>query len=290
MDFPWRPTKDKGQNFLVDGNLARKFVTTLDPQSDDVVLEIGPGKGALTEPLLATGCRVVAVEIEAGLVEELEAHEWERLEVIQADFLKLRLEELKEQIGPVPGRLLALSNVPYSITGPVLARLFSGVLPVERFVVGLQLEVADRLVAPEGSRTYGRLSVVGAAWGKLKRSFKLPPQAYRPRPKVMSAAVLGIRDAEKAPCYPGSDLDRTLRASFGQRRKTLGNAIASGLHVDKAQVQESLARVDINASLRAEAISLEGYRRMAEALRQDGLFESLENLQNNHQTRPEKIP
>lgn len=263
----FRPSKDRGQNFLVDKGIARRFVTTLAPGPEDVVLEVGPGKGALTDPLLATGCRVVAVEIEAPLAEELAAREADRLEVLHADFLRLDMVELATKLVPEDGgRLLALSNVPYAVTGPVMGRLLNGELPISRVVVGVQREVADRLVAPPGGKEYGRLSLLGAAWGRWKRAFKISPQAYRPRPKVVSAALLGERDPDREPIRRGSPLDRVVRAAFAQRRKMLRNTLAGGLGLEKPAAEALLAAAGLDPALRAEAVDLAGFRRLAEAL------------------------
>lgn len=264
----FRPSKDRGQNFLVDKGIARRFVSTLAPRPEDVVLEVGPGKGALTEPLLATGCRVVAVEIETPLAEALARGGEERLEVVHGDFLRIHLGELLERLQPGEGgRLLALSNVPYAVTGPVMGRLASGELPIARLVVGVQREVADRLVAPPGGKQYGRLSLLAAAWGRWKRAFNISPGAYRPRPKVVSAALVGERDGDRQPIQRGSSLDQVVRAAFSQRRKMLRNTLAGGLGLDKAGAEALLAAAGLDPGLRAEAVDLAGFRRLAEAWR-----------------------
>jgi 16S rRNA (adenine1518-N6/adenine1519-N6)-dimethyltransferase len=263
----FRPSKDRGQNFLVDRGVARRFVEVLGPGPEDVVLEVGPGKGALTEPLLATGCRVVAVEIEAPLADELAGRGEARLEVLKADFLRVPMEDLLPHLEPeAGGRVLALSNVPYSVTGPVMGRLASGELPLERLVVGVQREVADRLVAGPGSKQYGRLSLLAAAWGRWRRAFKIGAGAYRPRPKVLSAALVGERDPDREPIRRGSPLDRVVRAAFAQRRKTLRNTLSGGLGLEKSGAEALLAAAGVDPGLRAEAVDLEGFRRLAEAL------------------------
>ena len=263
----FRPTKERGQNFLVDKGIARRFVSVLAPGPGDVVLEVGPGKGALTDPLLATGCRVVAVEIETPLAEGLAARDEPRLEVVHADFLRLDAAELTARLTPEDGgQVLALSNVPYSITGPVLGRLLSGELPVARVMVGVQREVADRLLAPPGSKQDGRLSLLGGAWGTWKRAFKIAPGAYRPRPKVVSTALVGVRDPEREPVRRGGPLDRVVRAAFSQRRKMLRNTLAGGLGLEKAGAEALLAAAGLEPTLRAESVDLAGFRRLAAAL------------------------
>lgn len=265
---PFRPSKARGQNFLVDPNLARKFVAALAPGPGDLVLEVGPGKGALTLPLLATGCRVVAVELEAALADELEGLGEERLTLVRGDFTQLAAGDL-EVAGALP--TLALSNVPYSVTGAVLTRLLMGQLPLERFVVGVQREVADRLVAPPGSRTYGSLSVLARAFGELRRCFAIPPQAYRPRPKVTSAAVRAVRDPASPRVVAGGLLERLLRAAFGERRKTLANTLSSRLGQEKSLVVGLLERAGVDPGRRAETLSLVEFRRLEEIWRADGL-------------------
>lgn len=263
----FRPTKERGQNFLVDRGIARRFVEVLGPRPEDVVLEVGPGKGALTEPLLATGCRVVAVEIETPLAAELAGRGEPRLEVIHDDFLRLDLAALSARLVPEDGgRVLALSNVPYSVTGPVLGKFCQGELPIARLVVGVQLEVAERLVAGPGTKQYGRLSLLAAAWGAWKRAFKISAGAYRPRPKVVSAALVGERDPAREPVVRGGPLDRVVRAAFSQRRKTLRNTLGGGLGLGKEGAEALLEAAGLDPGLRAEAVDLEGFRRLAAAL------------------------
>lgn len=259
----FRPSKERGQNFLVDKNLARKFVTSLAPSEGDLVLEIGPGAGALTRPLLDAGCRVVAVELQRELAEELEAWSEPRLRVLRADFLDLPPEELSWE-GEVPR--LALSNVPYSVTGLVLPRLLQGGFPLERFVVGLQREVADRLVASPGTRDYSSLTVLAQAYGTLKRAFKIPPQAYRPRPKVQSAAVLAVRDPQRELIPARSQLERVVRGAFGHRRKTLGNSLAARLGVAKTELEAVLRDGGVDPGRRAETFSLQEFRDLERVL------------------------
>lgn len=259
----WRPSKGRGQNFLVDQNLARKLVAALEAGPGDTVLEIGPGKGALTEPLLATGCKVVAVEVEGALAEALEARGLERLEVVHADVLAADLFELAARVGP---GVKVLSNVPYSITGPLLTRVLSGALDVSRLVVGVQKEVADRMVATPGGRDFGTLSVWVRAFGEAKRLFKIPPSAYRPRPRVQSAAVRVDRVEGRAPLVRGGLLERVVRAGFGQRRKALRNSLRGGLALAAGVAEEALEAAGVDPMARAETVDVEGWRRLAEAL------------------------
>jgi 16S rRNA (adenine1518-N6/adenine1519-N6)-dimethyltransferase len=256
----FRPSKERGQNFLVDKNLARKFILSLAPSPEDLVLEIGPGSGALTAPLLETGCRVLAVEIQPELVATLESWQHPRLKIVQANYLRLDPKEILWD-GEIPR--LALSNVPYSVTGVLLPRLLQGGLPIDRFVVGVQREVADRLVALPGCKDYSSLTVLAQAYGTLKRVFKLSPHAYRPRPKVHSAAVLAVRNPERELIPFRSPQEKILRAAFAHRRKTLCNSLSGRLGLEKEVVTKLLVEIGIAPGRRAETLNLEEFRLLA---------------------------
>lgn len=267
-DFVFRPTKGRGQNFLVDPNIVRRFAESLGVQPGDSILEIGPGKGALTDELLRRGATVYAVEIERSLAEDLIAREDPKLRVVRANALEVpSFQALVQELGgdPEVGPWKAISNVPYSISGPLLVRLLAADLPLEKILLGLQREVADRLVAEPGSRTWGSLGLLARAYGSSKRVFKIAPGCYRPRPKVESAAVLLTRSKEALPILPKSPREKILRAAFRLKRKTLENSLASGLELSKPVVREVLEAVGLDPRRRAETLHLAEFEAMAEA-------------------------
>lgn len=271
--YAFRPTKGRGQNFLIDPNIIRRFADVLDVQPEDPILEIGPGKGALTEELLRRGARVYAIEIEASLAEDLQAQGHENLSVVQGNALDLNFAKVVQELGADLEGLnwKAISNVPYSISGPLLVRLLSAEIPFQSILLGLQREVADRLVATPGSKAWGSLGLLARAFGTSKRVFKIAPGCYRPRPKVESAAVLLRRSSDANPVVPKSPREKVLRAAFRLKRKTLENSLASGLELAKPLIREVLLAVDIDPRRRAETLELFEFEALAKALLQGPL-------------------
>ncbi len=223
--------KDLGQNFLADPSVARAIVRAAGLGPGHRVLEIGPGLGALTQPLLENGCLVTAVELDRGLADLLEAELLplfpDRLSIIRSDILKVDLPALAAEKG---GPLHVVSNLPYQISSPVLVRLVEARQAVADAVLMFQSELAERLTAGPGGRDYGRLSVLLGYYAGLTRLLELGPEVFYPRPKVRST-VLGLRF--KASPEPALESDARFRqvvaAAFSRRRKTLRNAPALGL-------------------------------------------------------------
>lgn len=258
--------KGLGQHFLKDAQVLSRIVAAAELSPGDQVLEIGPGRGALTLPLLATGAEVVAVELDFGLKAHLSAMEAEhpRLRVIWADFMDLPWSDL----GFDPTRpVKVVANLPYYLTGPILMKLLQGdalqrqpfaELPplAERMLLMVQREVADRIVAPPGSRTYGGLSLVCQYAAEASLALQVPARAFAPPPKVDSAVVL-LRPRSAPPLEVASVplLFRLVKGAFAQRRKTLANgAAAAGW--PRERVQAALAELGLDPLARPEALSL----------------------------------
>ncbi len=247
----FRPSKALGQNFLVDPNLIRKLVASIDPVPPVRVLEIGPGRGALTAPLLEAGCQVTAVEKDLRLAEGLEERfkDWPDFRLIRGDALKVDLEEPGGE-----GPLRLLSNLPYSVTSPLLLKIVFSGLPFDRIVVTIQREVARRIVASSG-REYGRLSVLIALYGKARKLFDLPGEAFRPRPRVVSTA-LQIEPARDGPALVrGSFLEGVVKAAFSERRKQMAKLVAGATKLERDTVEALLLECGIPARARAEEVS-----------------------------------
>jgi 16S rRNA (adenine1518-N6/adenine1519-N6)-dimethyltransferase len=262
LDEDFAPTKARGQNFLVDPNMANRLVDAIEPKAGDTILEVGPGTGVLTERLLARGAHVIAVETDRLLAKHLrEAFAGEsRLTLIEADFLTVDLSFLKDR---TPRK--AISNLPYSITSPALFRLITSPAPFERLVLTMQKEVAERLAARPGSKAYGRLSVLVALCGRIDKLFDLPPAVFRPRPNVVSRAI-AIRPGREMNGFPGSHLERVIKAAFGMRRKQAAVALTAGLALPRERVNAALASAGIKATARAEEIAPPLYERLAAEL------------------------
>jgi 16S rRNA (adenine1518-N6/adenine1519-N6)-dimethyltransferase len=250
-----------GQHFLVDRGVAERTVATAGLAPGTAVLEIGPGRGALTDALLAAGLRVVAVEVDPELAARLAASARARepgLAVIEADFLRLDLRRLPE--GPLP----VVANLPYSTGTAIVARLLEEPQRFPRIVVMLQKEVADRLAAAPGSHAYGSTTVLTALHASVERAFVVPPQAFSPPPKVDSAVVrLDVSAAPRADVGDPALFRRVVRGAFAQRRKTLRNALRAAFGDESAKAW--LAAAGIDGGRRAETLSLDEFAALSRA-------------------------
>ena len=244
-----------GQNFLHDPAVIQRLLTAIAPHAGDPIVEIGPGQGALSAPLLRAGAALTAVELDRDLIEPLQETlaELGPATVYQADALELDLASCHDGRG-----LRVVGNLPYNVATPLLFHLFDQSDRIHDIHVMLQREVVDRMVALPGSRTYGRLSVMTQHHCRAERLFTVAPGAFRPAPKVTSAV---IRLTPRLEAAPGSEatatLSRVVARAFSQRRKTLRNTLG-GWFSDK-----ELKACGVDPSQRAEALDLEQYRCLA---------------------------
>jgi 16S rRNA (adenine1518-N6/adenine1519-N6)-dimethyltransferase len=257
-----RPTKRLGQNFVVDGNTVRRIVRAAALEPGDVVLEVGPGLGSLTLALLPVVARVVAVEIDPVLARALPGtvarHAptlTDRLEVVTADALRVRTVP-----GPAPTAVVA--NLPYNVAVPVLLHLFEVMPSLDHGLVMVQAEVADRLAAPPGSRTYGVPSVKAAWWARMHRAGAVPRSVFWPVPNVDSALVAFTRRRPPESAATREQVFAVVDAAFAQRRKSLRAALA-GWAGSPAAAEQALRAAGIEPSARGEAIDVEGFARLA---------------------------
>ncbi|MHA6524092.1 16S rRNA (adenine(1518)-N(6)/adenine(1519)-N(6))-dimethyltransferase RsmA [Tessaracoccus sp. G1721] len=261
-----RPTKQRGQNFVVDPNTVRRIVALSGVTSADVVLEIGPGLGSLTLGLLEQGARVVAVEIEDRLAERLRRTVAERmgdeaasrLEVVGAD--ALQVDALP---GPAPSALVA--NLPYNVSVPVLLRMLELFPGWSNGLVMVQLEVADRLVAPPGSKVYGVPSAKVAWYAEAARVGTVPPKVFWPVPNVDSGLVRITRRPAPATTATREDTFTVIDAAFSQRRKMLRAALA-GLAGSSAAASAAIEAAGIDPQLRGEMLDVAAFAAIAEQL------------------------
>lgn len=267
-----RPSRRLGQNFLVDGNIRDRIVEALGAGPGDGVFELGPGAGALTVSLIKRCEWLVAVDYDrrmtAVLGEVLPSDA--PATIIHRDALEIpwgdTLAREARRHGARINRSLFISNLPYSITGPALFRLLSDEHAFPRAVVMVQREVAQRLTASAGTPAYGGLSVAAAYFCRVSPVVTVPPSAFWPRPKVASA-VVELERHERPPVAADPEvLLSTVRAAFGQRRKTLSNALAAGLGIHKADAEECARRADIDPRRRGETLTLQEFGRLAEEL------------------------
>lgn len=254
-----RPRKRFGQHFLHDPAVIQRIIDAVDPAPGERLVEIGPGEGALTFPLLARGVALTVIELDRDLAARLEAHPeaGRSLTVVQGDALKFDLAKLA-----APGeRLRLVGNLPYNVSTPLLFRFIAqaGVIRDMHFM--LQREVVERMAAPPGSRTYGRLTVMLAAACRIEHLFDIGPGAFRPPPKVWSS-IVRLQPWTERP-FPVPDPARfaeVVRRAFGQRRKTLRNAL-DGL-VDA----EAIRAAGCDPGARAETLPPEAFARLAASL------------------------
>jgi 16S rRNA (adenine1518-N6/adenine1519-N6)-dimethyltransferase len=252
--------KSFGQHFLSDPRILGRIVSAAGVLPGETVLEIGPGPGGLTRSLLAAGASVWAVEADPRMVEHLSAQRLPGLRLIPGDALDTDYRALAAEAGR-PLRMVA--NLPYNISGPLLALLLRQRDAFTSLSLMVQKEVAERLLAAPGSRTRGRLSVLAQSFCEMRLLLKLPPGAFRPPPKVDSAVVR--LDPRPAPCVPLDDeevLWRVVRNGFGQRRKMLRNTLR-GVTGDP---QRLLDAAGLAGTERPEALDVTQWAALANAL------------------------
>jgi 16S rRNA (adenine1518-N6/adenine1519-N6)-dimethyltransferase len=260
-----RPTKQRGQNFVIDPNTVRRIVRESGVTSDDVVVEVGPGLGSLTLALLAVADRVVAIEVDdklAGLLPEtVAAHapdRADRFEVVAAD--ALRVTALP---GPAPTALVA--NLPYNVSVPVLLHLLALLPSLEHGLVMVQSEVADRLAAPPGSKTYGIPSVKAAWYADVRRAGAIGRNVFWPAPNVDSGLVAWTRRDPPPTTATREQVFAVIDAAFAQRRKALRGALR-GLAGSAEAATAALAQAGVDPLARGESLTVEQFARIAEAL------------------------
>lgn len=257
-----RARKHLGQNWLVDRRYAERIVDAVAPTSSDLVVEIGPGPGALTDLIVPRAGHTLAVELDPRMREPLEArHAPDRLTVVEADVLELDLGGvIRETLAARPGldRVRVAANLPYYISSPVVARLIAHRGAIADATLMLQREVVERLTASPGGKEYGSLTVFVATYCEAKRLFDVPPGAFRPAPKVTSSVVRLAMRAE--PAVTVSDERRYLeivRVAFAQRRKTLANNLAAAGRRGLAEA------AGIDPRRRAETLTLPEFAALA---------------------------
>jgi 16S rRNA (adenine1518-N6/adenine1519-N6)-dimethyltransferase len=253
-----RPKKSFGQHFLHDRRYVDRIVSAVAPRTEDFVVEIGPGEGALTLPLLAAAGKLTAIELDTDLIPALQARAAAagELHIIHADVLKVNFSALAHSHG-VP-RLRIAGNLPYYISSPILFHCIEHAAAIQDMHFMLQKEVVDRMAAEPGSKVYGRLSVMLQLACRVEPLFDVPPEAFRPPPKVESAVVrlLPLEPHELHDAQP-EHVYAVVKAAFGQRRKTLANALKQLLDAD------AIRRADVDPKARAETLAPADFVRLA---------------------------
>ena len=264
--FHLRASKRLGQNFLVDRGVVQGIVDAAELSPADTVLEIGPGIGTLTQGLAETGARVVAVELDkklpAVLAETLKGYD--NVTIVPGDILKLNI---METLGLSGGeRFKVVANLPYYITTPIIMTLLEQRLPIERLVTMVQKEVAVRMTARPGSKDYGALSIAVQYFTVPRMVMDVPPRSFLPAPEVTSAVIAcHVQDVPTVRPTDEKLFFRLVRAAFGQRRKTLLNAL-TGAGLTKEMSRAGLLAVGIAENMRGEQLSLADFAQLSDAV------------------------
>ena len=259
--------KKFGQNFLIDTHVLEKIISAAGTTKDDMVLEIGPGIGTMTQYLAEAAGKVAAVEIDKNLIPILEdtLSEYDNVMVINDDVLKVDIRGLVEkENGGRPVKVVA--NLPYYITTPIIMRLFESHVPIDSITIMVQKEVADRMQEGPGSKEYGALSLAVQYYAKPEIVVNVPPSCFMPQPKVGSAVIRLTRHSEPPVTVKSEKLlFQVIRASFNQRRKTLANGLANygAFGLPKEELQACIEKLGVPVNIRGEALSLEQFAQLS---------------------------
>ena len=262
--------KKFGQNFLIDTHVLDKIISAAEITKDDLVVEIGPGIGTMTQYLACAAREVVAIEIDKMLIPILQdtLSEYDNVTVINEDVLKVDLNKLaEEKNGGRPVKVVA--NLPYYITTPIIMGLFENHVPLHSITIMVQKEVADRMRMGPGTKDYGALSLAVQYYAEPYLVANVPPNCFMPRPNVGSAVIrLTVHEKPPVTVRDESLMFRLIRASFNQRRKTLANGLNNSpeLHYSKEQIAEAIEKLGTSPSIRGEALTLEQFAQLADIL------------------------
>ena len=269
--------KSFGQNFLTDTNILQKIVDTAEIDKKVNVIEIGPGIGALTEFLAESAVEVMAFEIDDRLVPILAdtLRDFDNVTVVNQDILKVDLAQYIAEFKNPDLPIKVVANLPYYITTPILMHLIESGIPFSEFVVMMQKEVADRISAQPNTKSYGSLSIAVQYYMTAKVAFIVPRTVFVPAPNVDSAILKMVRRDQPAVAVQDEKFFfKVSKASFVHRRKTLWNNLTSYFgksEETKGKLTAALERAEISPSVRGEALSLEEFARLADALKSEGL-------------------
>lgn len=267
-DFSFQ--KRFGQNFLIDTHVLDKIIAASEITKDDLVLEIGPGIGTMTQYLSVAAREVVAVEIDKSLIPILEdtLSDFPNVTIINEDILKvdlLKLAEEKNNGNPIK----VVANLPYYITTPIIMGLFEKKVPLDSITIMVQKEVADRMKTGPGSKEYGALSLAVQYYAKPEIVANVPPNCFMPRPNVGSA-VIRLNRYEEPPVEVMDEklMFQVIRASFNQRRKTLANSLKNyeGFQFTKEEIEQAIEECGFPSAVRGEALKLDEFAKLANAL------------------------
>ena len=262
--------KKFGQNFLIDTGILEEIIDSAGITKDDMILEIGPGIGTMTQYLCESARQVIAVEIDTNLIPILKdtLSEYDNVKVINDDILKVDINALAEEYNN--GKpIKVVANLPYYITTPIIMGLFESHVPIDSITIMVQKEVADRMQVGPGTKDYGALSLAVQYYAKPEIVANVPPNCFMPRPKVGSA-VIRLTRHEVMPVETKDEklMFSIIRASFNQRRKTLANGLKNSelLHFSKEEIEAAITACGWPLTIRGEALNLQEFARLTDEL------------------------
>lgn len=268
-DYGYRPVKRRGQNFLISESILEKIAAAAAIRPDETVVEIGPGPGNLTRRLVRAAKQVIAIEIEPELCAILKAElQADNLTLLETDALSVDFA----QFAPAGARLKVVANLPYNLTTPLLFKFIETPAVFSELLLLVQKEVAQRISAGPGTKSYGILAVQTQLWAAAEIVFTVGPEAFRPQPKV-SSALLRLHMRETLPAAPRDPefFKRVVRAAFARRRKTLANSLAAEASgFSRLQILDALAQTEIDPRRRPETLTVAEFVKLANVLEEVG--------------------
>jgi len=267
-----RPEKRFGQNFLVDANVLNKIINSADLNSDDIVIEVGPGLGVLTRELATRAKRVVSIEIDKKLLSVLEKElcDFSNITLIQADVMKTDLKQIIEQtVDNASANVKIVANLPYNITTPFICDCLQQQLGISKIVVMIQKEAAERFLASPGTKAYGSATLTATCFAEPKLIAIVPPGCFHPAPDVTSAITLfDVLEEPRIPFRNRAFVFEIIRAAFSTRRKTLVNCLSRDTFT-KPQIYAALEKLSIDTNIRGEMLTLEQFVELSIILKRD---------------------
>lgn len=258
-------SKALGQNFLVDGNIINMIIEGSGVEEGDLVIEVGPGAGTLTNELSEIAEKVIAIELDTNLLPILDETTGDNVEIIHKDALKVDFNKLIEENSSYKSVKL-VANLPYNVGTTIVARILENRVPIDSMTIMLQKEVADRMMQEPGNSEYGSISLlVNYFTSKVENIATAPKTVFMPQPKIDSQVIkLTIKEVEETPYE--ELMFKIIRGAFTQRRKTILNSLTVGSGASKAEIKETLEELNINPQLRAGDLSIENFKEIAENL------------------------
>ncbi|GBD89928.1 ribosomal RNA small subunit methyltransferase A [bacterium BMS3Abin04] len=256
-----KPLKKFGQNYLIDDNIIKKFVNELDPAPDDCIVEIGPGKGSITQELFNYVDKLIAVEIDNRVISELN-EKYSNLNIFHTDVLKLDFQKIYQKCN---SKFRIIGNIPFNITSPIVFKLIENRNLVSDSVLIIPLDIAKRFIAQKRTKEYGILTVLLNYFSNVNLCFKISPNVFKPRPKIEAAVVHIFFENEIDSEINNKMFISVVKAAFGNRRKTLKNSLSNSIFK-----KYNFSKIDLDLSRRAEELDIKDFISLTKFLQVNG--------------------